>query len=75
MQEKWTKQDDDRYEELNAKWIKDLATPAELSELKGMVMRGHRIGIFTITGNGPNSALYAVKSKVLNFPVIQTHWE
>lgn len=73
MRVQWTKQDDDRYEELRAKWRKELATPAELSELRGMVMRGERIGIFTISGNTPNSAFYAVKSKVLNFPVFQTH--
>ena len=65
MSEKWTKLDDERYEELS--W-KKYRTDNETEELRTLIKKGQRIGLFSDSGCKPE---YEVKSKVLEFPVVR----
>lgn len=70
MKEKWTKGDDGRYEELRGKGSK--RTYNETEELRALIMKGQRIGLFGRTNpNTPNAIFYMPKQKVLEFPVVK----
>ena len=65
MKEKWTKLNDERYEELS--WKKQ-RTNNETEELRTLIKKGQRIGIISNSGCSPE---YEIKSKILEFPVVK----